>query len=270
LSVLVCAVTLVAWPTSHRHGGVLVRHRFGSSHTVAADAGTLVIRREPTRTPPGDTARRRLSCLRNRDLSGTLGQPRGVPVFEPALGDRSIWANYPNLFSPAEYDAGLLDALADPDRFAAAHVALANARATPGPRINARYQVSPAGDIDINLDGLRLRVPASAMDDREANRRRQEFLPLPVVIDPASQPLLQQTWNRRLAPATASIPFRWLLPASLILPAAHACAHATRRRRTRRLLQNLCPSCAYDLRATPDRCPECGTIPPRDAKLIDG
>jgi hypothetical protein len=56
----------------------------------------------------------------------------------------------------------------------------------------------------------------------------------------------------------------WLAPfwapvaATTALPLLRTIGFFKRRRRARLLKKNLCPTCGYDLRATPGRCPECG------------
>jgi hypothetical protein len=64
------------------------------------------------------------------------------------------------------------------------------------------------------------------------------------------------------APARAVwIPYWSLLLLTLFPPTLWAWMAVRRVRRNRRAPRGLCPICGYDLRASPNRCPECGTIP---------
>lgn len=62
-------------------------------------------------------------------------------------------------------------------------------------------------------------------------------------------------WSRQV-----QIPCYFLVPIMAVLPAIWV---RGRRAAARQRLQNFnpCLKCGYDLRATPDRCPECGTVP---------
>jgi len=55
------------------------------------------------------------------------------------------------------------------------------------------------------------------------------------------------------------IPCWWILLVTLPLPGLLL---FRRIRACRRLRGGLCPACGYDLQATPERCPECGAMPP--------
>jgi hypothetical protein len=70
--------------------------------------------------------------------------------------------------------------------------------------------------------------------------------------------------QRRGAPApTLFVPYWCLVLVSVIWPAWYARRRLLERARRRRESSGMCWCCGYDLRMTPDRCPECGSIPRR-------
>jgi hypothetical protein len=110
----------------------------------------------------------------------------------------------------------------------------------------------PPGTVSIAESG-------GAEDWRTGNRvvRRQhlyDVIPYPSVEDYAPT-----TGAQRVTECGFVIPY-WQVALALLVPAGCAAARRAvcRWRATRAARHNLCPVCAYDLRASPDRCPECG------------
>jgi len=245
-SLALFTATLLAWTLSYvspSRRGVAV---LGQPYLVSSLRGRIRLA-APPRARPAELAAswRRVAALHNDDLAWRVAWVEGAraPVYElvPHLTHAARWIRSTR---PTSADEGaLLRALEDPDKFAAAHVAL-----TYGRHIveGLRWEDQAGGEPVYNWDGLRVRAHAT-------DRGGRQWQP-----DSDQQPAIRDMWYERLSRPIGSIPY-WCVALPFALTPLARCRSRWRRGHRRRT--GRCPTCGYDLRATPGRCPECGGDP---------
>jgi hypothetical protein len=97
------------------------------------------------------------------------------------------------------------------------------------------------------------RTPASEAFWRERDRLKLEEAKADAIHSNHFAKPLTQT-----APVEHAVPLFALAAASAVPSLPSLMLRIRHERSRRRLSRGICPNCDYDLRATPDRCPECG------------
>jgi hypothetical protein len=210
------------------------------------------------------------------DGTGTpmLLSPRaaqGTPVSALSPFDGTVWIRATftsnamvryHPFTAAQLTPPLLRALEDPDRWLVAHVLLT--RLDSGPR--GGYEAEPLdlmqgptfGGVSLRL----VRVGSEAHWNFHSGAIDELWWVTPCAAKANGFQMaeVRERWHQRLDTPVCSATWFQASAATLALPFAWLGSRLTRVLRARWLRnRRRCRRCGYDLRASPDRCPECGT-----------
>ena len=280
LSLLMSVATVVLWVRSYRSfpGGpdrasVFVASR-QARYTLRSERGRLGLFAPPAAPAAIPAARisaaaEAVARIKNRHLVWVIAQwddgryhgwstPHADPV--TPLGELLRGTEFLNSGEPPftfdEQERPLLAALEDENRFVAAHYFFtAFFRIWGGSALQ-----QPNGNFAYEFGGLRVELrPEGEPESPTTYNEVAAFFPCAPLIDASQLPAVRDAWHRRIDVRVASVSHWQATGIELLMPAVW-CVAALRRNRRRALLrrQGRCRRCGYDLRATRDRCPECG------------
>lgn len=280
LSLLACVGAVWMWWRSYQPGtdAFIFRAR-GVRYAAHSEAGWVVMRGPPPPGRPGAPDAAAAARVRNADFKCYVSAEPGresyllarlTPV--PGSPAAALWASGVG----ADAVRPLLDALDDPDRFAAADTLLwlsepaMWARTPLGGGPYPATVAPPYWDVGALaewrgdrlvfwLNSIQLEVP----DAGRLRRSPADTLPAGRP-DPAQLSEVRDRWHRQLDVPVVSVRYRWVVAVtalpSLLWLSVRARRAWVRRRRGRR---GLCRRCGYDLRGSPSaRCSECGAAVP--------
>jgi hypothetical protein len=273
LSLLLCVAVVALWMRSHDSSDRMSRILNRDRYTLRSEQGRLTLFSPPRvriatqplqniSTEADDRVEAIISRMDNRQLvweaaQTDAGMLQKIQTFaHPDEQVCDLWKT--NLGRPGKTIPLLLRALERPEQFAIAHLLLGQRLGIAATEIK---QQQP-GSALYTSDGLRFAIRA------EAPQMGGPTFSLEVdaqwcsaQIDVTQLPAMREQWHRRLDVPLVSVRYCWLLGGLLALPITGYGALLRRRLLARsRLRYRQCCRCGYDLRASPERCPECGTL----------
>ena len=237
-------------------------------YTLRSEPGRLVLRAPPPRGAQDSLAAASCRGLSNDHVTWHVSirtwadQPPDAGPSWPIVADNQERRSDLYNLDLASTARPLLEALEDPSRFAAAHVILTKQfRARPSPKsavIGNNVRIIYAG-MDTTLVGVIPKPPAWTNPKYPAMMGFQKLRlngPPQVRIDPEQLPRIRDQWHNALSRPVIQVPHAVLLLA-LLGPIALAWGRRYWWRTIARR-KGLCLNCGYDMRSSPERCPECG------------